>query len=92
MYLAAGTSAMAVLIGMITSILSYLAAGALVYWPLIGTQLVGIFVGSMIGPRTSQYIPDKVLTRMFIVLAFYVGIDFMCRGFIGKNIMGLLFG
>jgi hypothetical protein len=92
MYLAAGTSAMAVLIGMITSILSYLAAGALVYWPLIGAQLVGIFVGSMIGPRTSQYIPDKVLKRIFIVLAFYVGVDFMCRGFIGKNIMGLLFG
>jgi hypothetical protein len=92
MYLAAGTSAMAVLIGMITSILSYLAAGALVYWPLIGAELVGIFIGSMIGPRTSQYIPDRVLTRIFIVLAFYVGIDFMCRGFIGKNIMGLLFG
>jgi len=92
MYLAAGTSAMAVLIGMITSILSYLAAGALVYWPLIGAQLVGIFVGSMIGPRTSQYIPDKVLTRMFIVLAFYVGIDFMCRGFLGTNILNLITG
>ncbi|GAB6191323.1 sulfite exporter TauE/SafE family protein [Desulfocastanea catecholica] len=92
MYLAAGTSAMAVLIGMITSILSYLAAGALVYWPLIGTQLVGIFVGSMIGPRTSQYIPDKILTRMFIVLAFYVGIDFMCRGFLGTNLIKLVTG
>jgi uncharacterized membrane protein YfcA len=92
MYLAAGTSAMAVLIGMITSILSYLAAGALVYWPLIGAQLVGIFVGSMIGPRTSQYIPDKVLTRMFIVLAFYVGINFMCRGFLGKNLIALIIG
>lgn len=92
MYLAAGTSAMAVLIGMITSILSYLAAGALVYWPLIGAQLVGIFVGSMIGPRTSQYIPDKILTRMFIVLAFYVGIDFMCRGFLGTNLIKLVTG
>lgn len=92
MYLAAGTSAMAVLIGMITSILSYLAAGALVYWPLIGTQLVGVFVGSMIGPRTSQYIPDKILTRIFIVLAFYVGLNFMARGFIGKDLIKLFFG
>jgi hypothetical protein len=92
MYLAAGTSAMAVVIGMITSILSYLAAGALVYWPLIGTQLVGVFVGSMIGPRTSQYIPDKVLTRMFIVIAFYVGINFMCRGFLGKDLISLIIG
>jgi uncharacterized protein len=92
MYLAAGTSAMAVLIGMITSILSYLAAGVLVHWPLIGTQLVGIFVGSMIGPRTSQYIPDKVLTRIFIVLAFYVGLNFMARGFLGKDIISLIMG
>ncbi len=92
MYLAAGTSAMAVLIGMITSILSYLAAGVLVHWPLIGTQLVGIFVGSMIGPRTSQYIPDKVLTRIFIVLAFYVGLNFMARGFLGRDLISLITG
>ncbi|MFW5730298.1 MAG: sulfite exporter TauE/SafE family protein [Desulfonatronovibrionaceae bacterium] len=92
MYLAAGTSAMAVLIGMITSILSYLVAGVLVYWPLIGTQLVGIFVGSMIGPRTSQYIPDKILTRIFIVLAFYVGLNYMARGFLGTDLMSLITG
>jgi len=92
MYLAAGTSAMAVLIGMITSILSYMAAGVLVHWPLIGAQLVGVFVGSMVGPRTSQYIPDKVLTRIFIVIAFYVGLNFMARGFLGKDLISLLFG
>jgi uncharacterized protein len=92
MYLAAGTSALAVLVGMITSILSYLAAGVLVHWPLIGTQLVGIFVGSMVGPRTSQYIPDKYLTRIFIVLAFYVGLNFMARGFLGKDLISLITG
>lgn len=92
MYLAAGTSAMAVLIGMITSIGSYMIQGVIVHWPLIGTQLIGIFVGSMIGPRTSQYIPDKVLTRLFIILAFYVGLNYMARGFLGKDIIGLIFG
>lgn len=92
MYLAAGTSALAVLVGMITSILSYLAAGVLVHWPLIGSQLVGIFVGSMVGPRTSQYIPEKVLSRIFIVLAFYVGFNYMARGFLGKDIISLITG
>ena len=92
MYLAAGTSALAVLVGMVTSILSYLAQGVLVHWPLIGTQLVGIFVGSMVGPRTSQYIPDKVLTRIFIVLAFYVGLNFMARGFLGRDLVSLITG
>ncbi|SDB38055.1 hypothetical protein SAMN05660653_01839 [Desulfonatronum thiosulfatophilum] len=92
MYLSAGTSALAVLIGMITSILSYLQQGVLVHWPLIGTQLVGIVVGSMVGPYTSQYISDKWLKRVFIILAFYVGLDFMARGFLGKNIMTMFFG
>lgn len=92
MYLAAGTSALAVLVGMITAILSYLAAGVLVHWPLIGSQLVGIFVGSMVGPRTSQYIPDKVLSRIFIVLAFYVGINYICKGFLGVEIHQLIAG
>lgn len=92
MYLSAGTSALAVLIGMITSILSYLQQGVLVHWPLIGTQLVGIVVGSMVGPYTSQYIPDKWLKRVFIILAFYVGFNFMARGFLGKDLISLLFG
>ncbi|GAB6058700.1 sulfite exporter TauE/SafE family protein [Desulfonatronum parangueonense] len=92
MYLSAGTSALAVIIGMITSILSYLQQGVLVHWPLIGTQLVGIVIGSMVGPHTSAYISDKWLKRFFIILAFYVGLNFMARGFIGRDLMSLLFG
>jgi hypothetical protein len=89
MYLSAGTSAFAVLVGMIVSIFSYLQQGVIVHWPLIGIELVGIVVGSIIGPRTSQYIPDLWLKRLFIVLAFYVGIEYICRGFLGKGIMAL---
>ncbi|MFO8032224.1 MAG: sulfite exporter TauE/SafE family protein [Desulfohalobiaceae bacterium] len=92
MYLAAGTSALAVLVGMITAILSYLAAGVLVHWPLVGTQMVGIFIGSMVGPRTSQYIPEKVLQRIFIVLAFYVGFNYIIMGITGAQIHELLIG
>lgn len=90
MYLSAGTSAFAVLVGMIISIFSYLQQGVIVHWPLIGIELVGIVVGSIIGPRTSKYIPDLWLKRLFIVLAFYVGIEYICRGFFGKGILALL--
>jgi len=81
MYLAAGTSALAVLIGMITSITTYITQGALVDWGLVGVEIVGIVVGSIIGPRTSKYIPDNALKILFIVLAFYVGLRYMGRGF-----------
>ncbi|MGD9309685.1 MAG: sulfite exporter TauE/SafE family protein, partial [Desulfosarcina sp.] len=59
MFLVAGTSALTVLVGMIISIITYMGIkGVPVFWPLIGVELIGIFVGSMIGPRTSKYIPD----------------------------------
>lgn len=55
MYIVAGTSALAVFISMVTSITTYIkVAGAGMDWGLVGIQLVGVFVGSMIGPRTQN--------------------------------------
>ncbi len=88
MFLVAGTSSLAVLIGMITSIFTYMFLKSVpVYWPLIGAELIGIFVGSMIGPRTSKYIPDIWLKRIFVVLALYVGIRYTTKGFLGYSIV-----
>jgi uncharacterized membrane protein YfcA len=88
MFLVAGTSALTVLVGMVVSIFSYMALkGVVVYWPLIGVELFGIFIGSMIGPRTSKYIPDIWLKRLFVVLALYVGIKYTSKGFLGHSII-----
>lgn len=88
MFLVAGTSALTVLVGMIISVFTYMVVkGVPVFWPLIGVELVGIFVGSMIGPRTSKYIPDIWLKRLFIVLALYVGLRYTTKGFLGYSIV-----
>lgn len=88
MFLVAGTSALTVFIGMIISIGTYmLVKGIPVDWMLIGAELVGIFVGSMIGPRTSKYIPDIWLKRLFVVLALYVGIRYTSIGFLGRSLV-----
>ncbi|MBW1785470.1 MAG: sulfite exporter TauE/SafE family protein [Deltaproteobacteria bacterium] len=88
MFLVAGTSALVVLVGMIVSIFSYMVGkGVPVHWGFIGAELIGIFIGSMIGPRTSKYIPDKWLKIIFIVLAFYVGIRYTTKGFLGYSIV-----
>lgn len=88
MFLVAGTSALTVFIGMVVSIFSYMALeGVVVDWGLIGAELVGIFVGSMIGPRTSKYIPDIWLTRIFVILAIYVGLRYTTKGFFGQSIV-----
>lgn len=88
MYIVAGTSALTVLIGMVVSIFTYMVVKLTpVFWPLIGIELLGILVGSTIGPRTSKYIPEVYLKRIFIVLAFYVGLRYVTKGFLGYSIV-----
>ena len=88
MYLVAGTSALTVFVGMVISISTYMVVkGTPVFWPLIGVELLGVLVGSVIGPRTSKYIPDIWLKRIFIVLALYVGIRYTTKGFLGYSIV-----
>ncbi|MDQ0287121.1 putative membrane protein YfcA [Desulfofundulus luciae] len=85
MFVVAGTSAMAVLVSMLTSITTYITvAGAAMDWGMIGVELIGVFIGSMIGPRTQKYIPDIWLKRLFVVLALYVGLGYFSKGFFGK--------
>ncbi len=88
MYLVAGTSALAVLISMITSIFSYMVVQKIpVDFLMIGSELVGIFIGSLVGPYTSKYIPDIWLKRLFVILALYVGLRYVSKGFFGYSIV-----
>jgi uncharacterized membrane protein YfcA len=88
MFVVAGTSALSVLIGMIFAIFNFMVLkGVMVHWSLIGMELIGIFIGSMIGPRTGKYIPAKVLKGIFIVLAIFIGLRYTLRGFFGINIV-----
>ncbi|MCI7568044.1 MAG: sulfite exporter TauE/SafE family protein, partial [Desulfovibrio sp.] len=81
MYLAAGTSALAVLVSMITGITTLMLHGVTVDWSLVSLELAGIAVGSLVGPYTSRFFSDIWLKRLFIVLALYVGTDYVLRGF-----------
>lgn len=89
MYLAAGTSALAVLVGMVTSIITLMSKGTPIEWTLIGTELAGITLGSVVGPMTSKYLSDKLMKRIFIVLSFYIGVGYLLAGFVGVKIPGV---
>lgn len=86
MYIVAGTSALAVLLSMISSIFSYVVIkGTFISWGLVGIEMIGVFVGAMIGPHTQKYIPEKGLKMLFIFLALYVGIAYLSKGFFGTS-------
>jgi len=89
MYLAAGTSALAVLVSMITSIITLMSKGTPIEWSLIGLELVGITVGSIVGPMTSKYLSDALMKRIFIVLSLYIGTGYLLAGFYGIKIPGV---
>jgi hypothetical protein len=86
MFLVAGTSALAVFLSMLVSIFSYVVVkGTFINWSLVGIEMVGVFTGAMIGPRTQKYIPDIWLRRLFVLLAIYVGIRYFSKGFFGQS-------
>ncbi len=88
MFIVAGTSALAVLVGMIVNIFNMMVIRQVpVDFLLIGTELVGIAIGSVLGPMTSKKIPDIWLKRIFVILAIYVGIGYLTKGFLGHSIL-----
>jgi hypothetical protein len=88
MFIVAGTSALAVLVGMIVNIFNMMVVRAVpVDFTLISTELIGIAIGSVLGPVTSKKIPEVWLKRIFVVLAVYVGIGYLTKGFMGKSIL-----
>ncbi len=87
MFIVAGTSALAVLVGMIVNIFNMMVVRQVpVDFLLIFTELIGIAIGSVLGPVTSKKIPEVWLKRLFVVLAVYVGIGYLTKGFLGKSI------
>lgn len=88
MFIVAGTSALAVLVGMIVNIFNMMVVHSVpVDFLLIGTELIGIAIGSVLGPITSKKIPEVWLKRLFVVLAVYVGIGYVTKGFLGQSIL-----
>lgn len=87
MYVVAGTSALAVFVSMVTSIFTFMfVKGTPIDFLFIGAELIGIAVGSVVGPITSKYIPDIWLKRLFVVLAIYVGVGYTTKGFLGYSV------
>ncbi len=88
MFIVAGTSALAVLVGMIVNIFNMMVMRQVpVDFVLISTELIGIAIGSVLGPVTSKKIPEVWLKRIFVALALYVGIGYLTKGFMGHSIL-----
>jgi hypothetical protein len=76
MHVIAGTSALAILVHLITSITNYIRLGIELDYELLGILLVGVMTGSAIGPFISRFIPEKGLRTLLCGVLFLIGLRY----------------
>ncbi len=87
-YIVAGTSALAVLVGMSVSITTYMVVKKVaVDFTLLLAELAGVALGSFIGSKTSARLSEVHLRVLFALLAFYVGLRYLSMGFLGESLL-----
>jgi hypothetical protein len=76
MYVIAGTSALAIAIHSITSVINYVRLGIDLDFPMLGFLLVGVMAGSAIGPAVSRFIPENGLRGFLGVVLVLIGLRY----------------
>lgn len=82
MFIVAGTSALSVLIASLTSVGNYLYLGVKIDWLLAFIELVGVAVGSLLGPLVSRYMKERWLRALLAAVLLYIGIGYTFGGWV----------
>jgi len=84
MFLVPGTSALSILITMLVSAGNYIQLGAQIDVKLLGIEIVGIVIGSFIGPHLSKILKEKKLRLILGFLLLYIGIGYTVGEWVRK--------
>ena len=77
MYLVPGTSAFTILITSIVSITNYVKLGATVEWKFIAFELVGVVIGSFLGPYASHLLGERNLRITLGTILILIGLRYV---------------
>lgn len=77
MYVIAGTSALAITLHSVTSIVNYVRIGVELDYALLGFLALGVVIGSMAGPLLSSRIPEKGLRGFLSIVLFMIGMRYI---------------
>jgi uncharacterized membrane protein YfcA len=77
MYIIAGTSALAITIHSVTSIANYMHIGIEPDYALLGLLVIGVVIGSFIGPLLSRFVPEKGLRAFLCVVLILIGLRYI---------------
>ncbi|SFQ99280.1 sulfite exporter TauE/SafE family protein [Desulfoscipio geothermicus] len=77
MFVVSGTSITIVLVNSVVAIISYLQKGAQPDLLFMGIMLVGIAIGSFVGPATQKYYKEKYLRLFLAAILLFYGLRYM---------------
>ncbi len=84
MFLVPGTSALSILITMVVSASNYMKMGVAIDIKLLGIEIVGVVLGSFIGPHFSKVLKEKKLRLLLGFLLLYIGFGYTLGQLIKK--------
>ncbi len=76
MFLVPGTSALSILVTMIVSAGNYLKMGAPVDLAFLGVEVLGVVLGSFLGPHFSKFLGEGRLRLALGVVLLYIGVGY----------------
>ena len=77
MFVVSGTSVTIVFINSLVAIARYLQKGAVIDYYYMALFLLGVFIGSLIGPTTQKYYKEKYLRAFLSAILLFYGLRFM---------------
>ena len=77
MHVIAGTSALAITLHSITSVINYVRIGVELDYALLGMLVIGLVIGSLIGPLLSRRVPEKGLRGFLATVLFLIGLRYI---------------
>ncbi len=85
MFLVPGTSGLSILITMVVSIGNYVSMGAEVNVVMMGIEVVGVGLGSLLGPQVSRALKERKLRILLGFILLYIGIGYTVGDYIRDN-------
>lgn len=77
MFIVAGTSTLSILVTSATSIGNYIRMGSSLDFAMLGFEVIGVIIGSYLGPVLSKYIKGQYLKIFLAVVLTYIGLKYL---------------
>ncbi len=77
MFIVAGTSVLSILVTSATSIANYMRMGSSLDFAMLGFEVIGVIIGSYLGPVLSKYIKGQYLKIFLAVILTYIGTGYL---------------